>query len=51
MKNPRHPISSPRVVAAALITSTVPNKIIAMIAIDVGFKLPTPNKHSSFPHL
>ena len=36
MKKPRQPISSPKVVVAALITSIVSNNIIAMIAIDVG---------------
>tara|TARA_A100001015_G_C15037426_1_gene737208 strand:- start:1395 stop:1544 length:150 start_codon:yes stop_codon:yes gene_type:complete len=47
MKKPLHPISSPKVVAAALITSIVPAKMIAMIVINVGFKVHSPIKPSS----
>ena len=50
-KKPLHPISAPKVVAEALITSTVPNKITAMIAIELGFKDPIPINPSSFPML
>ena len=49
IKKPLHPISSSKVVAAALITWIVPNKMIAMIVTKVGFKFPNPINPSSIP--
>lgn len=42
MKNPRQPISSPKVVAIVLMAPTAPNKTMAMIPLNEGVKIPIP---------
>ena len=49
MKKPLHPICSPKIVNAALITSIVPNKIITMMIRNIGFKVPYRIRPNSVP--
>ncbi len=49
MKKPLHPIGSPQIVNVSLITSIVPNKMIAMITRNIGLKVLYRIRPSSIP--
>ena len=49
MKKPPHPIGSPQIVNVSLITSIVPNKMIAMIIRNIGLKVLYRIRPSSIP--